>query len=362
MTTLIFNFASGPGVLPEAVLAQAQQELRDWNGSGCSMLETPFTGAAFKSVLQGVRDGLRALLAVPDNYHILFMHGGASAQFSLIPLNLLGGAGRADYIETGYWSRRAAEEARRYGAVNVAGCGVGGRVPAQEELRLDPGAAYCHYTSNETADGVRFDYLPDTGAVPLAADMTSDFLSRPIEVARYGLIYASSQKNIGAAGFTVVIVREDLLGRAHAATPSLFDYRRQAEADSLVNTPVTFAIYLAGLMLRWLIEQGGVAAMERRSLLRSAHLYDVIDASAGFYRCPAQGSCRSRINVCFTLADDSLTPRFLAQAAQRCLVNLKGHALQGGVRASLYNAMPDEGPAALADFMREFALEHAHHV
>ncbi|HEY3327775.1 MAG TPA: 3-phosphoserine/phosphohydroxythreonine transaminase [Novimethylophilus sp.] len=364
-TPRIFNFASGPGVMPAAVLAQAQRELFDWNGSGLSMLELPFTGEDFKSVMWRAQDSLRALLAVPDNYRILFMHGGASAQFSLLPLNLLGGAERADYLETGYWSRRAVTEARRYCAVNIA-ASTGGtdfdRMPVQEELHLDPGAAYCHYTSNETANGVQFHRVPDSGAVPLVADMTSDFLSRPLDIARYGMIYASSQKNIGPAGFTVVIVREDLLGRAHPATPTLFDYRMQAEAGSLLNTPVTFAIYLAGLVFQWLAERGGVAAMECRSLARSAQLYRAIDASVGFYRCPVQPAHRSRMNVCFMLADSALTPLFLSGAARHGLVNLKGHSMLGGVRASLYNAMPDEGVSALTAFMRKFAEEHAHHV
>lgn len=364
-TPRVFNFASGPGVMPATVLAQAQRELCDWNGVGFSLLELPFTGEEFKGVLRRARDALRALLAVPDHYRILFMHGGASAQFSLLPLNLLGGAGRADYLESGYWSRRAAEEARRYGTVNIAGSSSAtafDRVPLQQELRLDPGAAYCHYTSNETANGVQFHQVPDSGAVPLVADMTSDFLSRPLDISRFGMVYASSQKNIGAAGFTVVIVREDLLGRAHPATPTLFDYRMQAEAGSLLNTPVTFAIYLAGLVFQWLVEQGGVAAMERRSLARSAQLYQAVDSSAGFYRCPVQPGHRSRMNVCFTLADSTLTPLFLAEAARHGLVNLKGHLMLGGIRASLYNAMPDEGVNALTAFMRAFAKQHACHV
>ncbi len=363
-TAKVFNFAAGPGVMPAEVLAEAQRELLDWQGSGMSMLETPFTGDAFKGVLRQARKDLQALLRIPDNYRVLFMHGGASAQFSLVPLNLLGDAGRADYIETGYWSRKNMREAARYCGVNIAASSAAtgfDRMP-DGPWRIDPKAAYCHLTTNETANGVQFRSIPDTGGLPLVADMTSDFLSRPIDVSRYGLIYAGAQKNIGPAGLAVIIVRDDLLGRAHPATPVVFNYQVQAEADSLLNTPVTFAVYLAGLVFRWIADMGGVAAMEQRSAERSACLYRAIDGSGGFYRCPVQPGHRSRMNVCFTLADADLTPLFLSAAAGEGLLNLKGHPMAGGIRASLYNAMPDAGVTALIAFMQRFAQKHRGHV
>ncbi|MEZ0239108.1 MAG: 3-phosphoserine/phosphohydroxythreonine transaminase [Methylophilaceae bacterium] len=361
----VYNFAAGPGMMPAQVLEQAQREFLDWKGHGFSLLEMPFTGDDFKAIQQRAQDRLRKLLDVPDNYRILFMHGGASAQFSLVPLNLLGDNRRADYLETGHWSRRAITEGRRYCLVNVAGSSRGSdfnRMPMQHELQVYSKTAYCHYTSNETANGVQFHYVPETGKVPLVVDMTSDFLSRPLDVSRYGVIYASSQKNIGPAGFTVVIVREDLLGRARPATPMVFDYRMQNDANSLLNTPVTFSIYLAELVFGWVEEQGGIAAMEQNSLRRSRLVYRAIEKSEGFYRCPVESEHRSRVNVCFTLSDESLTPRFLEEAAKRGLINLKGHSMIGGIRASLYNAMPDEGVVALAAFMDVFAMEHAAYV
>jgi phosphoserine aminotransferase len=359
----VFNFAAGPGVMPAEVLCQAQQEFLDWDGSRLSMLETPFTGDAFKNVLRQAQEDLRALLNIPDNYRILFMHGGASAQFSLVPLNLLCDRRQADYVETGYWSAKNMREARRYCEVNIVASSAAtayDRMP--HEWRLNPASAYCHITSNETANGVQFHHLPDTGDMPLVADMTSDFLSRPFDVARYGLIYAGAQKNVGPAGVTVVIVRDDLLGRAHPATPTVFNYTAQAEADSMLQTPVTFSVYLAGLVFRWIGAQGGLAAMERNSLRRSAYLYDAIDNSNGFYCCPVQPKHRSRMNVCFAPVNDRLTPLFLTAAAEAGLLNLKGHPMTGGMRASLYNAMPDAGVAALVDFMQRFAEAHRHHV
>lgn len=358
-----YNFAAGPGVMPAEVLAQAQREFHDWDGSGFSMLETPFTGDAFKNVLRQAREDLRELLNIPDSYRILFMHGGASAQFSLVPLNLLGDAGRADYVETGYWSRKSMREASRYCRVNVAASGAGtdfDRMPQAWSLDLD--SAYCHITSNETANGVQFHDIPDMDGLPLAADMTSDFLSRPMDVSRYGLIYAGAQKNVGPAGVTVVIVRDDLLGRAHPATPTVFNYTAQAEADSMLQTPVTFAIYLAGLVFRWILSRGGLAAMEQNSLRRSASLYRAIDDSDGFYQCPVLPAHRSRMNVCFRLADDTLTLPFLDASASAGLHHLKGHPMAGGIRASLYNAMPDAGVEALIAFMKHFSEEYRSHV
>ncbi len=359
----LFNFAAGPGIMPAIVLEKAQKEFLNWNGSGISMLETPFTGDAFKAVLRQTRDDLRTLLNIPNNYHILFMHGGASAQFSLVPLNLLGERNRADYIETGYWSRKNIREASRYCKVNIAASSSDtGFDCIPETWRLDSHAAYCHITSNETANGVQFYDIPDTGDLPLVADMTSDFLSRPLDVHRYGLIYAGAQKNIGPAGLTIVIVRDDLLGRAHPTTPSILNYQVQAEADSMLNTPLTFAVYLAGLVFHWITEMGGVMAMKQNSEQRSSRLYHAIDNSESFYQCSVQPTYRSCMNVCFTLKNDALTPLFLTSAAAEGLINLNGHPIAGGIRASLYNAMPDAGVTTLINFMQHFAMEHHCHV
>jgi phosphoserine aminotransferase len=363
MCRRVFNFSAGPSVIPATVLARAQRELKDWSGTGISMLETPFTGYDFKHLMQQTQNKLRELLAVPDNYRILFMHGGASAQFSLIPLNFLGSAKSASFIETGYWSKKAAVEAARYSHIHLAGSSLQtnfDRMPLQAELHADSQSAYCHMTSNETANGVQFHYVPDVGKVPLIADMTSDILTRDIDIGRYGVIYASSQKNISSAGFALVIVREDLFGLAHPLTPAMFNYQLQSEANSLLNTPVTFAIYLADLVFQWVIDQGGIAEMERRSVRRSHLLYQLIDESDGFYRCPIQVFHRSRVNVCFTLLNQMLTVLFLQEAEKSGLVNLKGHAMMGGVRASLYNAMSDDGVNALVKFMREFRNQYAH--
>ncbi len=360
---LRYNFAAGPGVMPAEVLAQAQREFLDWDGNGFSMLETPFTGDTFKNVLRMAREDLRGLLNIPDNYRILFMHGGASAQFSLVPLNLLGNKRQADHIETGYWSTKNMREAGRYCRVNIAASSTEtsfDRMPM--DWHLNPESAYCHFTSNETANGTQFHQLPDTGDLPLVADMTSDFLSRPFDITRYGLIYAGAQKNVGPAGVTVVIVREDLLGRAHPATPTVFNYAAQAEADSMLQTPVTYSVYLAGLVFRWIRDQGGVAAMEQNSRRRSSSLYDAIDNSDGFYQCPVQPDHRSLMNICFSPVNDTLTPFFLTEATAEGLLHLKGHPMTGGMRASLYNAMPDAGVTALVDFMQYFSEAHRHHV
>lgn len=358
-----FSFAAGPGVMPGAVLKQAQRELLDWNNSGISLLETPFTSIRFKNLIQQVREDLRQLLNIPAHYRILFMHGGASAQFSLVPLNLLGRHESADYVETGYWSVKNMREASRYCRVNIAASSAESgfdRMPNQ--WQADPQAAYCHITSNETANGVQFHHDPDIGDIPLVADMTSDFLSRPVEISHYGLIYAGAQKNIGPAGLTIVIVREDLLDRAHSATPSMFNYRMQAEAESMLNTPLTHAIYLAGLVFRWVDAQGGVMVMARKSIERSTRLYEAIERSAGFYHCHVKPEHRSHMNVCFTLNDATLTEKFLADAEIAGLHYLKGHPMIGGIRASIYNAMPDEGVEALTGFMQHFAEAHQRNV
>jgi phosphoserine aminotransferase len=357
-----WNFAAGPAVLPPEVLAQAREALSDFNGSGQSVLELPFTGPQFREIIATAEADLRKLLAIPGDYAVLFLQGGASAQFSLVPLNLLGEADHADYVETGYWSRKCIAEAQRFCAVNVAASSAqtgSDRVPNPGGWNVTAGAAYTHITGNETADGVEYPWTPVRLRTPLVADMTSSFLTRPLDVADFGLIYASAQKNIGPAGLTIVVVRRDLLGREQPGIPAVFSYRRQAEAGSMLNTPPTFAVYLAGLAFKWIAAQGGLEAMEERSLRKSAMLYRAIDGSGGFFRCPVLREFRSRVNVCFRLADGLLTDRFVEEAREAGLLNLKGHSKVGGLRASLYNAMPEEGVAALVAFMDDFARRHA---
>ncbi len=354
----VFNFSAGPAVMPEAVLEQARAEMLDWNGTGMSVLEMPFTGREFKAIAAAARDGLRDLLAIPPHYKVLFVQGGASAQFSLVPMNLLRVKHRADYVETGYWSRKAMLEAARYCRVRVAASTAStgfDRVPEPGTVQPNPKAAYVHITSNETANGVEYHWTPATGGIPLVADMTSSFLSRPVEVERYGLIYAGAQKNIGPSGLTIVIVREDLLGASLPGTPTVLDYKVQADQDSMANTPLTYAIYLAGLVFQWLEGRGGLTIMERENARKGAILYAAIDGSQGFYRCPVVPRDRSRTTVCFRLRDGGLTPAFLDEAAARGLVNLGGHSAVGGLRAALFNAMPAEGVEALAAFMHDFA-------
>lgn len=357
----VFNFAAGQGVMPAEVLARAQAELLSWRGTGDSILEMPFTGPEFKSILAAAEERLRGLLGVPANYTVLFTQGGATAQFSLVPLNLLGPKSGADYVETGYWSRRAIAEGARYCEARLAASSAQTqfhRIPAQGDWQLHPDAAFCHITSNETADGLEYHWIPDAGDVPLVADMTSDFLSRPLDVSRFGVIYASAQKNIGPAGLTVVIVRDDLLGRARPETPRAFTYQVQAGAHGLFNTPATYAIYIAGLVFEWLERQGGLAAMERLTCRKSAKLYAALDRSEGFYESRVMPEDRSRTIVCFTLRESALTTEFLRQAAECGLRYLAGHAATGGLRAALYNAMSEQGVDALVAFMDDFARAH----
>ncbi len=353
----VYNFASGPAVLPEPVLCQAQEELLNWGGRGFSVLETSHRTPAFMAVMEETEALLRELLAVPRNYRVLFMQGGGHQQFAMVPINLLGPKFHADYIVTGHWTVAAAEEGRRYCTVNVAADTVATgatRVPAQSELALDPDAAYAYYCPNETIHGVEFDYVPDTGNVPLVADASSNLLSRPIDVARHGLIYACAQKNFGPAGLTAVIVRDDLVGHASNRWPTMLDYKTYADARSLWNTPATFAVYIAHLVLKWLKAEGGVAAIERRNIEKAQLLYDTIDGSGGFYLNKVARNARSRMNVPFSLRDESLNDAFLTEAEQHGLVQLKGHRSVGGMRASLYNAMPLAGVQALSAFMYEF--------
>ncbi len=352
----VVNFSAGPATLPEEVLRQAAAEMLDWHGSGMSVMEMSHRDREFMSIAAQAEADLRALMEIPARYKVLFLHGGASHQFAMVPMNLLRGRRSADYVNTGAWATKAIEEARRYGAVNVAASSEAQRfttIPPRQEWALDPGAAYVHYTGNETIGGVEFHWVPETGEVPLVADLSSTILSRPLPVSRFGLIYAGAQKNIGPAGLTLVIVREDLLGEVLPGTPTMYDYRVQAEHGSMYNTPPTYAVYIAGLVFAWLRERGGLPAMERANQRKAEKLYAAIDGS-GLYASPVDKACRSRMNVPFTLADPGLDKAFLAGAAEAGLVTLKGHRSVGGMRASLYNAMPEAGVDALIEFMKEF--------
>ncbi|MDD3517077.1 MAG: 3-phosphoserine/phosphohydroxythreonine transaminase [Chromatiales bacterium] len=353
----VYNFSAGPAVLPEAVLERAREEMLDWNGSGMSVMEMSHRGKEFMSIAAEAERDLRELMAIPANYKVLFLQGGASSQFAMVPMNLLRGKSGADYLNTGDWSKKAIAEAKRYCKVNVVADTSAGNftsVPQASELRFDPQAAYVHYTPNETIRGVEFPYVPETGDVPLVVDMSSNILSRPLDVSKFGLIYAGAQKNIGPAGLTVVILREDLLGETLPGTPTMFDYRVQAENESMYNTPPTYAWYLAGLVFRWIKEQGGLAGMAALNERKSKLLYDAIDGSGGFYRNPVEKHCRSWMNVPFTLANPELDEGFLKQAKAAGLTTLKGHRSVGGMRASIYNAMPEVGVQALVDFMHDF--------
>lgn len=356
----VYNFSAGPAMLPTAVLERAQAELPDWQGSGMSVMEMSHRGKEFVGIAARAEADLRELMGIPASYKVLFLQGGASLQFAMVPANLLRGRTSADYVNTGQWSKKAISEAKRLCQVNVAASAEASgftTIPPRETWRLDPQAAYVHYTPNETIGGVEFHTIPDVGDVPLVADMSSTILSRPVDVSRYGLIYAGAQKNIGPAGVTVVIVREDLIGELAPGMPSLFDYQAQAEADSMLNTPPTYAWYIAGLVFQWLKDQGGLAAMAERNRRKAEKLYAAIDGS-DFYANPVEPSARSWMNVPFTLARPELDEPFLKQASASGLKTLKGHRSVGGMRASIYNAMPEEGVDALIAFMREFERTH----
>ncbi len=351
-----FNFSPGPAVLPEPVLRQAAAEMLDWHGTGMSVMEMSHRGKEFMSVYAAAQSSLRELLAIPAEYKLLFLQGGAIGQNAIVPMNLLRGRTRADYVDTGDWARRSIAEAEHFCTVNVAASAEGNdftAIPPQIEWHLDREAAYVHICSNETIIGLEYHWTPDTGAVPLVADMSSDILSRPIDVSRFGLIYAGAQKNIGPAGLTLVIVRDDLLGGALATTPSAFNYAIQAANDSMINTPPTFAIYLAGLVFEWIRERGGLTAMAGRNAAKAALLYGCLDRS-DFYRKRIVPADRSLMNVCFHLPDPALDAAFLAGAREAGLLNLKGHRAVGGMRASIYNAMPLEGVQALVRYIEEF--------
>ena len=356
----VFNFSAGPAVLPEEVLAEARDEMLDWHGSGMSVMEMSHRGKEFESIIAKAEADLRSLMGIPANYKVLFLQGGASLQFSMIPLNLMGAARKADYIHTGEWAKKAIAEAKRFGAVNVAASSEDRNfsyVPPQSAWKLDPGAAYVHITTNETIGGIEYHWVPDTGAVPLVADMSSHILSRPMEVSRYGLIYAGAQKNIGPAGLVIVIVRDDLIGHAPAGTASMLDCKVMAENGSMYNTPPTYSVYIAGLVFEWLQRQGGLTGIERHNRDKAALLYGMLDRD-GFYTSPVAKGDRSLMNIPFRLRNESLDDAFLKEAKAAGLQQLKGHRSVGGMRASIYNAMPMAGVKALVDFMGDFERRH----
>jgi len=351
-----FNFCSGPAALPEAVLRQAQQEILDWQGRGCSVMEVSHRSPEFIEVAERAERDLRDLLSIPDNYKVLFLQGGATGQFSAVPWNLLGaGQKKADFIHSGAWAKKAMDEAGRYCEVNVVASSEDRNfsyAPGPDSWRQTPDAAYFHYVPNETIGGVEFNYVPEVSC-PLVADMSSNILSQPIEVEKFGVIFAGAQKNIGPSGIAVAIVRDDLLDRALPEIPRSLSWKVAADAGSMDNTPPTFAWYLSGLVFQWLKAQGGLEAMAELNHRKAAMLYEFIDGS-GFYSCPVEKASRSRMNVPFVLADERLDGEFLRQAEEAGLLNLKGHRSVGGMRASLYNAVPLEAVEALVAFMADF--------
>lgn len=356
----VYNFCAGPAALPEAVLEKASSEMLDWNGKGLSVMEMSHRSDEYVSIAEKAEADLRDLLSIPENYKVLFMQGGATAQFAMIPMNLLRGKTSADYINTGQWSEKAIKEAKRYCDVNIIASSEADNfsyAPVQQDLNLNPDAAYVHYTPNETIGGVEFDYIPDTGDVPLVADFSSSILSEALDVSKFGLIYAGAQKNIGPAGLCIVIVREDLLGNALPSTPTSMDYKVAADNGSMYNTPATYSWYLAGLVFDWLKQQGGVPEIAKVNQRKAGKLYDYIDAS-GFYANPVKLANRSKMNVPFTLKDAALDKAFLAQADEQGLLNLKGHRSVGGMRASIYNAVTEQAVDALIAFMKRFASEN----
>jgi phosphoserine aminotransferase len=353
----IFNFSAGPAMLPAEVLSRAGDEMLDWRGSGMSVMEMSHRGPEFISIYEEAERDLRELLAVPKNYKILFLMGGATQQFAQVPMNLLRGKDKADYVVTGEWSKRAVKEASKFCDAAVAASSEDKNftyAPKTWNVRKD--AAYVHYCSNETIGGVEYHSVPKAD-IPLVDDASSHFLSRPIEVSKFALIYAGAQKNAGPAGVTIVIVREDLMGQATKGTPSVMDYKAQADADSMLNTPATYPMYVCGLVFKWLKQQGGLVEIEKRNIAKAKLLYDYLDQT-GFYRNPVAKEDRSRMNIPFTLKDAALDKEFLKGADARGLVQLKGHRSVGGMRASIYNAMPLEGVQNLVEYMREFEKKH----
>ncbi|PLY12285.1 MAG: phosphoserine transaminase [Sedimenticola sp.] len=354
----IYNFSAGPAALPEEVLQQAQEEMLDWHGSGMSVMEMSHRGKEFMSIAEQAEADLRELMAIPDNYKVLFLQGGASSQFAMVPLNLRKN-GIFNYVNTGSWSKKAISEAKRFGEVAIAGTSSEGKfdVPSQEKLELNGNADYLHYTPNETIQGIEFPYVPNAGDVPLVADFSSSILSHPVDVYRFGIIYAGAQKNIGPAGLTLAIVRDDLITELGSDVPTMFSYKTHADNDSMYNTPPTYAWYLSGLVFQWLKKIGGLPAMAKINERKSEALYTAIDDS-DFYSNPVDPGCRSWMNIPFILADAELDGTFLAEASEAGLKTLKGHRSVGGMRASIYNAMPEEGVQALIDFMADFEKRH----
>jgi phosphoserine aminotransferase len=356
----VFNFSAGPAVLPEPVLQQAAAEMLDWHGSGMSVMEMSHRGKEFISIADKAEADLRKLLAIPANYKVLFLQGGAIAENAIVPMNLLRGRTVADYVHTGEWSKKSIKEAGKYCTVNVAASAEDHQftyVPARETWKLTRDAAYVHICTNETIGGVEYQWTPDVGDVPLVADVSSHILSRVVDVSKFGVMYGGAQKNMGPAGLTLVIVRDDLLDRALPITPSAFHWQEQAASDSMLNTPPTYALYIAGLVFEWLLAQGGLAPIEQKNIAKAKLLYDVLDSS-GFYMHRVRKQDRSRMNVVFRLPDEAQDKLFLQGAEARGMVQLKGHRAVGGIRASIYNAMPIEGVQALADYMREYEKQH----
>lgn len=364
MDKRIYNFSAGPATLPLPALEEAQRDLVSLPGVGMSVMEISHRSKWFSEILEGAKSNIKTLLNLPDNYRVLFIQGGATLQFSMVAMNFLRGTGKAaDYIVTGSWGKKAVGEAKKEGTVNTIWDNKDQnyvRVPRPDEYKVNPDAAYVHFTSNETIQGVEFFDEPEAGSVPLVCDASSDFLSRPIPVEKFGLIYAGAQKNVGPSGVAIVIIREDLLERVPAGLPSLLDYKVLADNDSLYNTPPTFGIYMIRLVTNWLVKEvGGLDEMEKRNRQKAAVLYDAIDASNGFYRGHAETPCRSIMNVTWRLPSEELDAAFLKEAGEAGLSQLKGHRSVGGIRASIYNAMPLEGCKVLADFMNDFRSRHA---
>jgi len=354
----VFNFAAGPATLAQSVLEQVRDELLDWRGTGMSVMEMSHRDKPFMSIAAEAEKDLRELLAVPANYKVLFLQGGATTQFAAVPMNLLRGKAGADYVVNGAWGKKASKEAAKYCKVNVAARCPDEKynhIPDPKGWKLDPNAAYLHYTPNETIEGVEFQFVPESGSVPLVADFSSSFLSRPIDVSKFGLIYAGAQKNAGPSGLTFVIVRDDLIGQVHPALPSVFDYKQVAEAESMLNTPPTFSWYIAGLVFKWIKGLGGLPGMAQINRRKAGLLYDYLDSGQSFYKNPVAKDARSWMNVVFTLPNEALDADFLKGAKAGGLDGLKGHRSVGGMRASLYNAMPEAGVKALVEHMKEFA-------
>jgi phosphoserine aminotransferase len=357
MSQRIYNFSAGPAVMPEPVLAEAQRDLMALPGVGMSVLEISHRSKVFEEILAKTVADIRTLAGIPEGWHVLFVGGGASLQFSMVPMNLLPAGGSADYIVTGSWSQKAVKEAKRVGNVSIAATTESenfARIPSPSELKLDPSAAYVHFTTNNTIFGTQFPSDPATGSVPLVADASSDIFSRPVDVKKYGLIYAGAQKNLGPAGATLVILRDDLLARSPATLPTMLNYNTHAKENSLYNTPPSFAIYLVGLVAKWLLAEGGLAAMAKRNEEKAKLIYDAIDGSGGFYKGHAAAADRSWMNVTFRLPSEDLEKSFVAEATKQGLDGLKGHRSVGGIRASIYNAFPEEGVDALVGFMSDF--------